>query len=222
MNKNYQETQQQKKDYEKYLVPNWEDEQIFSMYYKQIELVKEYSLLWYNILEIGPWSWFVSDYLKKIWYNIDTFDYFEKFNPTYCWDIREINNIVEKKYDLIICFDVLEHIPFIDFEKTLQKLAIISNDIIIWLPRPSFNLFRFIFRLPYFKKIYKISINISLFWKEHIYDWAHHWEVWKKWYSIKIITKIFKKVFDKVVFKWHPFLFENEVYFYLKKEKNQV
>jgi len=162
--------------YIRYLTPCWETEKDFSSYFKQIALIKKVfgceleSNKEKFILEVWPWTHFTTDYLRKLWYNVDTFDYFEKFNPTYIWDVREIDKIVKRKYDLVVCFEVLEHLPFKDFIPTLKKFSNISDKVIISLPRPSFNLFRIMFRFPYLKKDIKISFNIPLFWKQHNFD----------------------------------------------------
>lgn len=213
---NYIETQQNKEDYEKYLnkFPNMERE--FSSYYKQIKLVHD-NLKWWNILEIGPWTWFTSSYLKILWYKVDTFDYFEKFNPTYCWDIREIDKIVNKKYDLVICFEVLEHIPFEEFIPTLNKFFKLSNKVIISLPNAEFNFFTFLYRFPYMIDPKKIYFSLSMFFKEHKYNWEHFWEIWKKWYSKRKIINLLKKEFylKKVDY---PLLHNKHIFFNLDKK----
>ncbi|MCM1467223.1 MAG: hypothetical protein NC086_03670, partial [Alistipes sp.] len=66
---------------------------------------------------------------------VDTFDYDEQLQPTYIGDIRELSNVVTKKYDCILCCQVLEHLEYKYFESIIKEIDNICNSrVILSLP----------------------------------------------------------------------------------------
>lgn len=126
---------------------------------------------------------------------VDTLDFDAEMYPTYVGDIKYLDKIVDKKYDCVICCQVLEHIDWKYFEKIIRSIRKICEK-------------KFILSLPQRKKSYGGRIDISFFHlscefvfpkyfekklppckKEHL------WEVNIKQHRRKDILSIVKKYF---------------------------
>lgn len=82
-----------------------------------------------KILEVGPGAKYLWMLLKEIGYtDIITLDAQQDLDPDILCDIR---NVDENKYathfDLIACFQLLEHIPYKDFKRVLRKFHVMTK-----------------------------------------------------------------------------------------------
>ena len=153
-------------------------------YFKQLELA--YTTGSKSFLIIGPGDHIVPIVLKHILPNaiVDTFDI--RDGSTYQGDLRDISNIVNKKYDCVLCCEVLEHIEFDYFDDIIKQLRNISNTLIVSLP----------YHKPYHK--------------EHICQY-HKWEINYKGIDIKRLIDIFERYFIGVKTEF----LQNIEFFYL-------
>ena len=53
----------------------------------------------------------------------DTFDFDEDLGPDIVGDVRNISEVVEKKYDCVLCCQVLEHIDYSYFSNIIGQLS---------------------------------------------------------------------------------------------------
>lgn len=125
---------------------------------------------------------------------VKTFDYDAVLAPDIVGDIREIDKVVNEKYDCILCCQVLEHLEWRFFEETIQKLSSICNDtLILSLPQRCMN-FRFTIDLP--KIHYKFQWSIKRFWEgPFLFNGEHYWEAETVDCSKKTIRKIIRQYF---------------------------
>ncbi len=99
-------------------------ERMFS-FVEQIELVKEYVDVKDSILEIGKGNGFVSAFLNQyLGYNIKTVDVNKDLKPDILDDVIKPAHLKSNSYDAILCFEVLEHMPF---EKSITALNNMCN-----------------------------------------------------------------------------------------------
>ena len=117
----------------------------FSSLLMQIESVTNINEKVKDILEIGPGNQFFSTIIKMLGYDIKTNDIRKRTNPDYYGDVRKIK--IQEKFDLIVAFEVLQHMPFEELNDILKKLGDISNNYIL-------------ISLPY--QVHNFSINIKL------------------------------------------------------------
>lgn len=184
------------KESENYLnLESYEQLPRFISYWYQIDTIRKLNPK--SILEIGKGTGFVYDYLKKNGFNVTSMDYNSALKPDIVQDVREIN--LDKKYDLISCSEVLEHIPYEDFCSVLGKFNKISNYVLLCIPVGG-AYFSMNFRFSGLKKIFKkeflgFGLVLSPFWKKFKKNEQHYWESGYKNYSIRKLKKEFKKEF---------------------------
>ncbi len=165
----------------------------------QIETIHSFGVK--SILEIGPGNGFVADFLKKVGFQVTTIDVNPALSPDIVGSVLELDKEVRAgEYDLVVCCEVLEHIPFEDFDTALQQIArATSNFGLITLPtaRPYFFELSGMFKLP---KMKRRPFSIGLTRRApSIYE-GHHWEIgWQKECTLTEIKRSMSKYFQAVV-----------------------
>lgn len=178
----------------------------FLSYYNQIQLIL--SLKPGSILEIGVGG----NIIKKLLPGSITytgFDLDKELNPSVVGNIEHLP-FRDNAYDLVVCFEVLEHLPYEALKKNLTELSRVSGkDVIISLPFAN-NKFSISFYLPVFHH-FDLTLLIPKFYRRHTFDGLHYWEIGKHGFPMKRIVKDIRKVFNikkKVTFKdntYHTF-----------------
>ncbi len=190
----------------------------FISYYYQIKSILK--LKPSSILEIGIGNKTTSTYLKNQGIKVTTCDFDKNLNPDFIADIRNLP-FKETKFDLVACFEILEHIPFEDvplamknISKATKKYAIISVpyasiyiEILIRFP-----LIKKILKRPYIRLFPYIPLYSKLFLNKE-----HFWELGRKGYPRKKLRKIFRKNFI-IKKEFRPANDTYHYYFILKKK----
>ncbi len=185
-----------------------------------------------SVLEVGSLRGVLSGILKHFKMSVDTLDIEDNpfiDGPTYLGNFEQLE--INKKYDLVCAFQVLEHNSFEKFQFLLNKLNLLSKKYVyISLPyegvyvgceimttvpylrgiiKRIFNRLRFSFQRPIFlRKVFKQSKNPSNF---------HQFEIGGN-VSIKDIEKIAKKIGLKTIISEHNKYFPRHYFFLFKKE----
>lgn len=184
----------------------------FMSYYYQLKYI--YDINPKSILEIGAGNNFLKNSLKDN-YDIKVLDIDPELKPDLIGSVDNIP-IKNQSFDVICCFQVLEHLPFDKFERALSELRRVSKKYVL-------------ISLPYSKLECKINIKLPLipefisyhsfpqFYKKHNFDGHHYWEIGKRNYSKKKIIKIIKKLFiiEEVI---NPHESPYHLFFKLKKK----
>ena len=162
----------------------------FMSYYYQIMYI--YRIKPKKILEIGRGNDFLKNVLKDQ-FNYKTLDIDQELNPDYVGSVTKIP-LKDSSFDLVCCFQVLEHLSFNKFEEALKEIHRVSNRyVLISLPRSGID-FKLEIKLPLIKNV-RLKFSIPKFFKRHKFDGQHYWEIGKKNYSINKIKKIIKEYF---------------------------
>ena len=192
----------------------------FISYYHQIDEARKISAD--SILEIGIGGSVVSDYLKNIGKHITTCDFDKNTGAAIISDVRNIG-VNDNSFDLVMACQILEHIPFEDFEKALTEIKRVSKKyVIISLP----------YRLTYFEMIFKFPFIRTLF-KRDFFDFTikkaikfsgfeksgqHYWEIDQKQYKLKDVRNKINKYF-KILNEFSPILNKYHYFFILELKK---
>ena len=180
-------------------------------YWHQIDEVLKFEPK--TVLEIGIGNKTVTDYLKKQGIEVKTLDISKDFNPDFIANVIKMP-LKDNSFDVILCAEILEHLPFDSFEKALLELKRVSRKYIV-LSLPHFGPpIKFSFKIPFFKEI-KIAFKIP-YPKKHKFHGEHYWEIGKKDYPSSRIRKIIKKHF-KIKKEFIPF--ENQYHHFYILEK---
>lgn len=168
----------------------------WNSYYHQIEEVLKSNSK--SILIIGKGDGIVPNILGKQVEEVKIFDIAEDLQPDYLGNILELSNIIDRKFDSILCCQVLEHLPFDKFEHCIFELSkVTNNQIVISLPQQNI-LFNIGFKIPKIPKI-DISIYIPKFYKNFVFEKdgkrEHYWELNVRNYPVNKIREILKKYF---------------------------
>jgi len=142
-----------------------------------------------NILEIGKGNGLYLAMMSAFEYEIDTLDINEYYQPTYVGNICDVD--LDKTYDLVVGFQMLQHIQLSELNSAIRNMCSIANKcIIVSIPHFSPQYFSFRLILPDFFKKIGLPINYDFFTrlkfkrykdreysnKEESYH-AHYWEL---------------------------------------------
>jgi len=176
------------KDY--YFSEKYVDKDRFVSYFWQNQLVRKLKNI-KNILEIGAGNNIVHSILQKQGYSVKTLDINEKLSPDFSGSVCDMHGVPVNTFDIVLCAEVLEHLPFEDFIKSLNEIHRVTKKYaIISLPYWGYT-FGIRFRLPFLgKKTFQYKISGI---KNHEFNGQHYWEIGKKGYPVKKIKEQIEK-----------------------------
>lgn len=133
-----------------------------------------------TVLEIGRGSGVVSTILKGMGINVATVDIDKDLKPDTVADVRKLP-FSKDSFDCVICCQVLEHLPFREFKKSLKELKRVSRGtIIISLPEPFTTYFRITAKIVPFVSVKTFVSKINILERYKSRNEAHEWEIgWK-------------------------------------------
>jgi len=176
-----------------YFNKSYDSKERFISYWHQInEIIK---LNPKTVLEIGVGNGFVSKYLKERKVNILTLDIDKRLNPDVVGSVLNMP-FSDELFDVMACYEVLEHLPFENFSKALSEIFRVSKSYaVLSLPDAS-RVYRIYIHIPKIG-IFKKLIPLPRFKNPtHKFDGEHYWEIGKAGYPLsKIINEIQKAGF---------------------------
>jgi hypothetical protein len=198
---------------------DYENVKKFISYYYQIELIRNLKVQ--TILEIGVGNKTVSNFLKQNHFNISTCDFDKELEPDYVADIRHLE-FSDNSYELITAFQILEHLPWEDFEKALLELHRVSKKyVIISIPYSSLG-FELIINVPFIARFFNKSyldffFRIPYFFRTLKFSGMHYWEMGRKNYPKSKIKSVIKKHFN-IISELRPIINHYHYFFVLEKK----
>lgn len=206
-----------------YFKEGYVDENRMLSYSNQIDMVRRVALKLdkkkLSVLEIGVGNGVVRDILKSFGHRVTTLDIDKSLKPDIVASLPNIK--LNKKYDVILACEVLEHIKFNDVEKSIKNLSKISDNIVISIPNKSPYL-SFAFKMPMIKlkgKVFSLPFNFV----PHKFQGEHYWELG----AFGISANKFKKIASKsgleceisyrlLIHPWHNF------FLFTKKSRKRI
>ncbi len=150
----------------------------FASYGYQIQEVLNLGLR--NVLEIGIGNGIVAYALRNAGLEVTTLDFDESLHPDIVASVTDMP-LAEGSYDVVACFEVLEHIPWELFPRALAEIRRVCRAMaIISLPDR-----RGYFRLN-IPKLLPRRLCRRPFWKPltHQFDGQHYWAINKKGFPL--------------------------------------
>lgn len=198
-----------------YKEKDYDTKQRFNSYWHQIHEIISCDPA--SILEVGVGNAFLSDYLKKRKFNLVSCDIDPELRPDKIGTIVSLP-FKDSVFDLIVCFQVLEHLDYEFFPKALSELfRVSSKNVVISLPDIE-RCWRIAFRIK------NIQIRKYVVWpcknaKRHIFDGEHHWEIGKAGYSLERICRDIQTTGFIIERTYRVFENPYHRFFILKKDK---
>jgi ubiquinone/menaquinone biosynthesis C-methylase UbiE len=180
-----------------YEFTNYVNKERWNSFYYQIKEIL--SIKPNSLLEIGVGSGILGTILKKIGCPYESMDIDSELHPDHTGSVLQMP-FSDKTYDAVACFQVLEHLPFENFETSLSELFRVARKAVI-------------ISLPDSRRIWKYSIyipklgckNILLprpFAKKEkaVFTGEHYWEINKEGFEIKTIRSTIESLAKRHAF----------------------
>lgn len=167
-----------------------------------------------SVLEIGVGDHIIGDYLTGHNISYTSADIADDLSPDIVADVTDLP-IPDASYDVVCAFEVLEHLPFGQFEKALGELARVSRRVVV-LSLPHFGPpIQFLVKIPFLRE-FRFSIKIP-FPRKHLFNGQHYWEIGKMGYSAEMVRAVLKKYFE-ITREFVPFENQYHHFFTLRKK----
>jgi len=179
---------------EKYTNVSYNKKERFINYWNQLTEVLRFKPR--SVLEIGVGSKTVYDLLKKSISDVKGLDINKELDPDIVGSVESIP-LQDESVDVVLSAEVLEHLPFSSFGKSLSELYRVTKvGAVISLPHrgASFSITMKVPIIPWIRGVWKIPY----FWKIVPLSPEHFWEVGLKGYPLGKIKKEIKKTGFKI------------------------
>jgi ubiquinone/menaquinone biosynthesis C-methylase UbiE len=150
-----------------------------------------------NVLEIGPGNGTTTNFLRTVGFKVTTVDYEQALNPDIVADVLKLP-FQDKQFDFCLCCEVLEHLPFEELQDAVKELHRVSKKIYLTVPDQRRVLFSISFKLPFINHR-SFQIRVPRIRTKHVFDGFHYWEIGKKDYPLRKVTREIEKTGVKII-----------------------
>jgi hypothetical protein len=139
-----------------------------------------------SVLEVGVGSGFAANYMRSKGITVKTLDIDPDKKPDIVGNVVDYN--FPERYDSFMAFEILEHIPYVEFEKIVKKLPTFVNKYaFISLPRNLVSLLSGHLKVP---KLPALSWDVRIK-RRKIVTANHHWELDFDGHSLDVVERFF-------------------------------
>lgn len=197
-----------------YIDPTYDSKERFISYWHQLNEIV--SLNAREVLEIGIGNGFVSNYLRGKGIKIKTFDIDKRLNPDVVGSVLKIP-FFDEIFDVIACYEVLEHLPYSNFRESLKEMSRVSRkSVILSLPDVT-TVYRINIELPRIRSIKRLINHPFHRPAQHVFDGEHYWEIGKTSYPLKRIEFDIRQSGLNIIKTYRVFEFYYHRFFLLEK-----
>lgn len=210
-------------------------------YVEQIEEIRR--LAPQTVLEVGVGSGYLTAVLRLYGYQVETVDIDAELRPDVVASVDALPQ-AENSFDLAVCFQVLEHLPYAALPDALRQLAFVSRKyVLISLPdiRPCVRVM-FARRSPVMARWWlingrKLWHRATRRWQdytqhevgaagevwgtynEHVFDGQHYWEIGKRETPLPAVLRAIAEAGLQAEVHWRGFLNAYHHFFLLRPDE---
>ncbi len=154
-----------------------------------------------RVLEIGSGTGVFRGYLERTGVEVLSADIDPSRRPDYLASVADLDAGLPagERFDVAVAFQVLEHLPFADFERCLEGLARRAPWVLISLPCHGWRA-----RLSFALGALRLSVGLRMPWPTRFRpDAEHHWELGRG-HSRRAITRRMQRYFVVEDRGWIP------------------
>lgn len=130
-----------------------------------------------DMLEIGVGNRFLSTFMRLSGLDVTTADINSNLQPDICAPLRDLRSATDRRFDLVVCCEVLEHIPLAELDANLDHLRSLGDRLFLTLPTIHTTAgIGGLVRLPGMGPT-SIDLNFSLPRRHKLMGTPHFWEV---------------------------------------------
>jgi len=199
-----------------YFRREYDSKERFISYWHQINELLELGPK--SILEIGIGNGLVANYLKRRGINITTLDIDERLNPDHVGSVLDMP-FADKSFEVVACFEVLEHLPYEDFPKALTEIHRVSSKYAVLSLPDSTRVYRLDIQIP---KVGELKILIPLprlKALKHVFNGEHYWEIGKAGYVLRRVVSDMVKAGFRIIKTYRVFENPYHRFFVLEKDR---
>ncbi len=173
-----------------------------------------------NVLEIGIGNKLVATYLEREGVDVTTVDFDERLKPDIVADVRAMP-VPDASYDLVMACQILEHLPFEEFEKSLAEMRRVTKRYaIISLPRRS-SYFEIVLKFPFIRTLLKRSfVDLAINWPLRFGGFEtsgqHYFEIDRTTYALSKVKEKIERHF-RIIDAFSPVLNKYHYFFILER-----
>lgn len=199
-----------------YVAEDYETKGRFCSYWHQLdEIRKAMPRQDGHILVIGKGSGFIDSYLRQLGYDVATLDIDAALAPSYCASVLDMP-LLDGSVDLVVCCQVLEHLPFEQFDIALGEIRRVLSPggrLVLSLPDLT-RTYKFLLQLPKLGQLAGvIPVPVPEFLKKPwTYNGEHYWNIGNKGYPVRRIAAhigsrgfTIEREFRVFEMSWHRF-----------------
>lgn len=140
-----------------------------------------------TVLEVGVGDRVFGNFIKNnTVVSYTSVDVAEDLHPDVVGSILKLP-FADKSLDVVCAFEVLEHLPFEQFDRAVAELCRVARTHVV-ISVPHFGpMISFSLKIP-FVPLIRFALKIP-FPKKHIFNGQHYWEIGKRGYSVSLIRK---------------------------------
>lgn len=170
-----------------------------------------------GVLEAGIGNGFLSDYLRKRGLKVTTLDIDAGLKPDISGSVLKMP-VADASFDVVGCFEVLEHLPYEDFPRALAEIRrVCRRSAVLSLPDHS-AVYRLDVELPLLGEIRRLVPHPFPRPVPHVFDGVHYWVIGKAQFPLSRIEAEIRAAGFRIRNTYRVFEFYGHRFFVLDKE----
>lgn len=146
-----------------------------------------------TVLEIGPGNNIVSNVLRKLGIEVITVDINRNLQPDILCSVTNLSECINRQFDTILCAEVLEHLPFEYFEKSIEEIWKVTKQYVMLSLSEGNSSLRINMKASFTRQI---NLVLDIPFLKRSLGRGHYWEIGRDDYSLQKISSIISQYFS--------------------------